>query len=688
MKEFFRRLSDFLRGGFLVLLVLTAAALGIYRIVILQVKEQPESEKPAIPLNQNVYSQIMPANRGQIMDSAGRALISNKNGYNLVVEKAYFPADRPAANAVLLNTIRILQEDGYEWNDTLPISKEQPYTFEAERDKDIAALKKKLHLNDYATAENCVDKLIADYEISADYTPAEQRAIAGIRYEMVLRDFSMSNVFYLAQDLDIRTVTRIKEKRVELKGMNIIEESIREIVRGDVIPHELGYVGPIYSKEEFDELRTANPTAQYALSDQVGRTGLESALEDTLVGTKGIKQITFTNGELTSVDVTREPVGGKTVRLTLNADYQTDLQKMLSDYCYLLRTTDKECRNANCGAVVVLDTHDNGVLGAATLPTYNLNDLLDDYKSVADRANQPLINRATDGMYRPGSTFKTITATAGLATGLITGNTTFDCEKNWKFLDTWFHCTGTHHNITVTRALTVSCNIFFYELINKMGLDTLLSYERMYGLGSPLGLESGDSGGYLACPETYEKIGVEWHIGDMIQAAIGQSEIQTTPLQMAVVASTIANEGVRYKPHLVGSVWNNAMTEQISEYEPEIAGTVETNGRAVYSLIERGMIGAAQTEMPAQYDLNKIGFDVAIKTGTPQSPRGTDSFVIGYAPADKPEIAFCAMIEGGKNAKRMVRQMIELYAKYYPDTEIGRRCRTYQSSTEQETADN
>ena len=679
MKEFFRRLSDFLRGGFLVLLVLTAAALGIYRILMLQVKDQQETEKPAIPLNQNVYSQIMPANRGQIVDAEGRPLISNKSGYNLVVEKAYFPTERPEGNAVLLNATKLLAEEGYTWNDTLPISKDQPYTFEAGREKDVAALKKKLRLNDYATAENCVDKLIADYEISADYTQEEQRTVAGIRYEMVLRDFSMSNLFYLAQDLDIRTVTRIKELRVELKGINIAEESIRTIVRGDVIPHELGYVGPIYSQDEFNELRNANPAAEYALSDQVGKTGLESALEDTLVGTKGVKQITFTNGELTSVEVTREPVGGKTVRLTLNADFQTGLQKILNDYCYHLRATDKECSKANCGAVVVLDPHDNGVLGAATLPTYNLSDLLEDYNAVAERANQPLINRATDGMYRPGSTFKTITATAGLATGNITANTTFDCERNWRFHDTMFHCTGTHHDITVTRALTVSCNIFFYELINKMGLDVLLDYEQMYGLGSSLGLESGDAAGYLACPETYKEIGVEWHIGDMIQAAIGQSEIQVSPLHMAVVASTIANEGVRYKPHLVASTWNNAMTEQLSAYEPEIACKVETNGRTVYSLIEKGMIGAAQTTMPAQYDLNKIGFDVAIKTGTPQSPRGTDTFVIGYAPANDPEVAFCAMIEGGKNAKYMIRQILELYAKTYPDSTIAKRIKTLPS---------
>ena len=228
----------------------------------------------------------------------------------------------------------------------------------------------------------------------------------------------------------------------------------------------------------------------------------------------------------------------------------------------------------------------------------------------------------------------------------------------------------------MTRALTVSCNVFFYELSTRLGLDLLLDYERMYGLGSPLGLESGDSGGYLACPETYEKLGIPWYVGCLLQAAIGQSEIQVTPLQMAVVASTIANDGVRYRPHLINSYWNNTMTEQLSVKEPEVAATVaQNNAQEVYYYIEQGMIGAARTPMLAQYDLNNLGFDVALKTGTPQSPRGTDTFVIGYAPAQDPEIAFCAMIEGGKNAKFLVKGILEDYAVCYPESRIGRALR-------------
>lgn len=670
MKEVFRQLSELIRNSFLILLILTATGLGVYRLLMVQLVAGEEEEAPVTYTT--VYSQVMQATRGEIVDSNGIAIVSNKIGYNLIVEKAYFPSDCAEGNTILLRTVQILSDAGYDWNDTLPITPEQPYAFEVNRDSDVKKLKANLNLNDYATAENCIDKLIDDYDISSDYTSKEQRILAGIRYEMLLRSFSMSNVYYLANDVDIDIVTRIKEMRLMLKGINVVEEAIRTIEQGDVLPHEIGYVGPIYSREEYDALLN-NGHEDYALSDLVGKSGLESACEALLRGINGKKQITVTDGEVQSVAVTEEPVGGHTIQLTLDSGFQKDLQGMLSDFCRYLRASDNECKNVNCGAIVVLDTTDNAVLGMATAPTYDLNLLLDDYTAVSQSANTPLVNRATDGLYRPGSTFKTITATAGLNQGLINGQTSFFCAQEYRYIDMKYHCTGHHKYIDVTNALRVSCNCFFYELGLKLGIDKLTEYETLYGLGTSLGLESGDSGGYLATPETFQRLGIDWYVGEIVQAAIGQSEVQVTPLQMAVVASTIANEGIRYQPHLIDSVWNNAMTEQESITKPVIAAKIPLQSEDVYNYIEQGMIGAASTAMPAAYDLNGLGFSVAIKTGTPQSPRGTDSFVIGYAPADNPEIAFCAAIEGGKNAKYLVRQILSLYAEYYPQSVIGRK---------------
>lgn len=668
MKEFLRQLSDFLRGGFLVLLVLAASCLAIYRLLMVQIVAEEQSEYKTIP--ETVYTQVIPATRGRIVDVGGEVLISNKIGYHLIVEKAFFPSNDAEGNAVILKTVQLLKEAGTSWQDTMPISHAKPYAFDPSRSDDADTMKTMLHLNGYATAENCIDKLIDDYKISEDYSDEDKRCIAGVRYEMLLRQFSMSNAFYLANDISLDFVTRIKELRVMLPGINIEEAAVRTVENGDILPHEIGYVGPIYNTEEYKQLLT-NGHEDYTLSDTVGKSGLERNCEAELRGINGTRKITVKGGEVSSVEVTNEPVGGHTLQLTVNSGFQRSLQSLLDKFCYTLRTTDKECRNANCGAIVVLDTKDNAVLGMATLPTYDLNELLDNYKAVTERANTPLVNRATDGLYRPGSTFKTITATAGLDTGLISGTSSFYCDETFHYIDTDYHCTSTHYNIAVPRALTVSCNIFFYNLGLKLGLDTLLNYETRYGLGTPLGLESGDSGGYLACPETFEKLGIQWHVGELTQAAIGQSEIQVTPLQMAVVASTIANNGVRYRPHLIDTVWDYAMTRQLSVTQPEIVANVATSGSDIYTYIEQGMVGAAQTAMPAQYDLNNIGVKVAIKTGTPQSPRGTDSFVIGYAPADNPEIAFCCAIEGGKNAKYMVRQILKSYADAYPDSKIG-----------------
>ncbi|MBQ4346266.1 MAG: hypothetical protein IJC75_03930, partial [Oscillospiraceae bacterium] len=446
MKEIFRQLSELIRNSFFILLILAATALGIHRLLKVQLMDTDDSPAPSVQTS--VYTQVMAATRGEIVDITGEAIVSNKIGYNLIVEKAYFPTDAAEGNRVLLETVAILKKADCRWNDTLPITQTTPYEFLPDSDAAAAKLKSNLKLNDYATAENCMDKLMEDYAIDPALSHEEQRILAGIRYEMLLRSFSMSNVFYLANDVDIHIVTEIKELRLVLKGVNIVEEAIRTVENGSVLPHEIGYVGPIYSKEEYEAL-LKNGHEDYRLSDQVGKTGLESACEALLRGINGTKQITLTDGVVTDVTVTEEPVGGNTIRLTLNSRFQTGLQQELEDFCTYLRRNVDECRDVYCGAVVVLDPADNAVLGMATAPTYDLNALLEDYNAVMQMKNQPLVNRATDGLYRPGSTFKTITATAGLNSGLINQNSSFFCNKDYHYIDTTYHCTGRHEYISV-----------------------------------------------------------------------------------------------------------------------------------------------------------------------------------------------------------------------------------------------
>ena len=661
MKEFIARF----RTAFLAILVVISVALGCVRLMSIQIVNGDaylqESEYTSI------YTQTIKATRGQIVDADGDKIIENKVGFNVIIDAARFPDDNKEGNAILLETLEILKEHNLKWNDSIPVTASAPYEFKKNSEAEVENLKKLIGVNVYATAENCIDKLIDDYEIlDTEYDESQQRVIAGIRYEMLLRDFSLSNSYTLCEDVPLEVVTQLKELGVKLKGIDIVEEAIREIAQGDVLPHEIGTVGPIYA-EQYEELKEKG----YAMNDSVGKGGIESAMESELRGKNGEKTITVTDGQVVSADVTKEPTGGNTVKLTFKSDYQKDVQQILENFTAYLRTMG-EYSDVSCGAVVVLDVEDNAVLAMATSPTYTLFEYEDDYDKLLETDNYPLLNRATSGYYRPGSTFKTVTATAGLNEGIISGESTYHCEKTMKFYDIDVGCTGYHNDIAVAEALKVSCNIYFYELSRRLAIDKLSEYAALYGFGQHTGIETGDVAGAFANPETFNEIGADWTVGHVLQAGIGQSETSVTPLQMAAQASTIANNGVRYTPHLVDSIYDYSMNEKVSEHNPEIAAQINLNYDYVYDYITEGMILASENNFPAEYSLSDLGFDVAIKTGTPQNWRDgknlTDTAFIGFAPAHEPKIAFAGLVEGGEYSKYMIRSIIQAYYKNYPES--------------------
>jgi penicillin-binding protein 2 len=231
-----------------------------------------------------------------------------------------------------------------------------------------------------------------------------------------------------------------------------------------------------------------------------------------------------------------------------------------------------------------------------------------------------------------------------------------------------FQCTGYHTGISVRRAIEVSCNVYFYEVSRQLGIDNITKYAELYGLGSPLGLETGDAGGFLCNPETFAERGQTWYIGYVIQAGIGNQDCGFTPLQLANVASTIGNRGVRYKPYLVDSLYNYGTKEITSKTKPTVAEKIELNNDYVYDYIIGGMIDASRN-VPSPYGLTGFGFDVAIKTGTPQTDmsdlRKQNSVFIGFAPAHDPQIAFAGVIEGGEYSKYMVHDIIDAYEECF-----------------------
>ncbi len=627
--------------------------------------------------------QSVSAARGQIVDAKKTPLVENRVSYNVVINRSFFPDSTEEQNDVIIKVARLLESRGIEWIDDIPITMERPYKFTVDRSSsDVTRIFDKLRLAGYSTAENCIDALISQYDISRSYSDREKRIIAGVRYEMILSDFSSTTDYVFVKDVPIEAAAEIRELGYVLTGVSIVEDAVRVYSCGDVFPHGIGYVGPIYA-EEYSALKEAG----YLISDTVGKAGIERAMELYLRGKRGEKTITVSGDGVISENITKEAVPGKTVQLSIDAEFQSALQSMLGGFINDLATgvltkQDYDFTDCSSGAIVVSDVKTGAIKGMATWPNYNVNDLLEDYSSVLNAEDQPLYNRATDGLYRPGSVMKTVTATAALSEKVITPEDKFTCHRNYNFLDIIVHCTGSHGNINVVTAIQKSCNIFFYQVVQQLGLDRLLEYESAFGLGEDMDLEISTSKGYLACPDTFAELNLDWTVGQVLQAAIGQSEVGVTPLQMCVLASTIANKGVRYKPYLVDSIWDYNMTEMVSKTEPQVAAEIDAP-EEVFDTVIAGMRLAAenttssvysadnaQNAYLAQYSLEALPYPAAIKTGTPQaSNKATqNSTVVGFYPADDPEIAFSVVIENGEYSKYLVRKIIEAYYGYESDT--------------------
>ncbi len=654
----------YLKTVVLVTAILCVSCLCGYRLMKVQLVESESYTSRKYSTYE--HSQTIEATRGEIVDCNGEPIIVNKAGYCVVILPEQFPDDYTEGNKILLEIAKLLNSYNIEIELSMPISETAPYTFTTDNEAELESFKSNLGLNVYATTDNCIAKLIEDYEISEEYSEEQKRFLCAIRYEMFVRGFSMSNRFILAEDIPLTSITKIKESGVSLAGIDIVEMPIRYIEQDDIIPHEIGTVGPIYA-EEYEELSAKG----YQMDDTVGKSGIEKACEEFLRGKNGTKTISVRNSEVISTDITDPVESGNTVMLTVDSTFQRDLQKILEDFIKNFdslrdeKTEKLGLGEITNGALVVLDAKNGGVLGMATCPTYSLNTYSEDYESLLSAENNPLVNRATIGLYRPGSTFKTITATAGLCEGIVSGYTPYFCSQKYKFKDHTYQCTGGHGNISVIEALQYSCNIYFYKLSEDLTIDRISKYAKMYGLGQHTGLETGDAAGHLSDMNYYAEAGLTWTVGEVLQSAIGQSEWAVTPLQMAVVANTIANDGVRYEPHLVDSIWDYNLTSMIQKIEPTIAETIDGEADGVYSFIEQGMIAASVTNMPAKYSLANLGYSVAIKTGTPeQGSRVQDSFFIGYAPAENPEIAFAGVIEGGEYSKYMIRSILEAYQNY------------------------
>lgn len=647
------------------LLLVILVVLGIFSVRLFQIQIVQGDDYAKLASAGYRTSVSVAASRGEIVDRNQVPLVSNRTSYAVVLDYNYFPhgnneEKRREQNDCLLALTELLREADEEWNDSLPITKSAPYTFEEGRANGVERLKNFLRMAGYATAQQCLEQMVDRYQL-ADYTEEQQRVLAGIHYEMDTAGFSAKVTYTFAADVSAATMYRILEQSRQFPGVDVITAPMREYVGGTTACHIIGTVGPIYA-EEYATLKEQG----YSYNDILGKSGIESAAEKYLRGTAGTRVlIKNAAGVVISEEETVAPQPGQTVVLCLDSVVQQKAQTVLHETITDLRENGKEekGKDVKSGSVVLLDVSNGGVLTCASWPDYNLSTYSQDYNELVANPDNPLFNRALNGAFACGSVFKPGVALGAITDQFIKPNEIINCTHTYEYYAPTYRpkCMARHNNISVITAIEKSCNYYFYDVGRLMG-SSIFNYLSLYGFGQKTGVEIGESSGVQHTPESLRAAGGAWVAGDYLQLAIGQKGAYT-PIQLASYAMMIANNGVRYKTHFIHSVrsYDNSSETVIAA---EVAAKVTWSKEAMEQ-VKKGMVAVGKTGT-AKTAFADAPYSVACKTGTAQtgvagaSDHGT---FIAYAPAENPEVAISVVMENGNSAaaSAVARKVLDAY---------------------------
>lgn len=630
-----------------------------YRLIQLQVISPRKTSSRS---GTYTYDTRVTAARGEILDRNGNVLVTNRASYNLIISGyALFNSESPNEN--LRQLVRLCRELDTGFTDHLPVTRVKPYEYETSGYPDTwnNYFRSFLRQNDWdadVSAAQLIKLMRARFRIPNDWTDEDVRDVLGLRYELDLRNYSSLPTYTLLSDVDAEQLAALMELNVP--GMQVQASTVREY-NTTYAAHILGRTGAM-SPEEWEVYKQKG----YAMDAYVGKDGLEKAFEEELHGTDGILRTTVDReGNIIAQYYAVEPKAGSNVETTVDINCQMITEEALENFILNLRENGVgakgEGKDAEGGAVVVLDVKTGAVLASASYPTFNLATFNKDYNNLVKEKFSPMFNRALMQAYPPGSTYKMSTAIAALNDGIISRLTTvedkgiYDYYEDYQpacYLYTASH--QTHGVINCTQALAVSCNYFFYEVGRLTGWERMDATAKALGLGESTGVELSETKGWRANPESkkalYSDPGFQvFTAGDTISMAIGQSENRFSPLQMAVYTAALANRGVRYRATFLNRVISADYQKLLYELEPTVASRLEISDEA-YEVYTQGMREAVTAPNgTANKVFGSYPVPVCAKTGTAQhGSAGSDhaSFVC-YAPADDPQIAIAIYVEKG-----------------------------------------
>ena len=625
------------------------------------------------------------ATRGEILDRSGNVLVSSSQKFNLELYKSKI--DTNALNDSILKIIQVLEKYNVSYVDSFPI-KIDPFEYTI-ADTNLSNWKSNNGIDENATAEEAFYKFKDKYKIQ-NTDISEIRKIIAIRYAIVQEGYSSTKSLTIAKDIPREAVAEFSEEGDEFPGINISVQPVRQYKQGTLASHILGYASKIGS-EEYQKKKD-----EYNQNDIIGKTGIEAIFEKYLKGKNGTKQIDMAvDGTITAEVVEKEALAGSNVVLTIDSQLQKIAEEALKDNIEKIKNGGfGKAYDAKGGSCVVMNVKTGEVLAMASYPDYNPQSFADgisneEWKSYNENKSYPLLNKCIQSAYEPGSIFKMVTAIAGLESGNISLtekiNDTGVYKKYGAEWKCWYYTDyhRGHGYLNVIGAIEKSCNFFFYETADRMGIDTLDKYATYFGLGRKTGIElPSETAGTLASKDYVKSIKGSWNPGDTINAAIGQGYNKFTPLQMTKYISMIANGGNNVNVSIVKTIQNADGTEvskdEINEYVKEKLGLTEENTENItlnkdyVNAVREGTKSVTSGESGTAYVRFKdFNIKVGGKTGSAEAGKdanGNDivnAWFAAFAPYDDPEIAVVVMVENGGHGNYTAEAVRNIMAEYF-----------------------
>ena len=680
------------RARILLAVFLVIAVLFAFKLYDLQVVQTGGSTNNTATFT--VYTTVKAA-RGDILDTNGNVLVSNRASYNLVMNH-YVLLTANGTNDYLYRLVTRCKEAGIEYTEHFPISRERPFTYtlseqNASWQSHFQTFLNMVELDSDISAPLLVKRLRNYYSIPEEWTDEDARLVIGLRYEMDLRSCVGSLPIYVfLEDVSDEALSSIME--LNIPGLNVEASTVREY-NTKYAAHILGYVGPM-NAEQWEKYKD---NKDYTMDSEIGQDGFEAAFEEYLHGVDGLREDTVTTaGELVSSRYLTEPQAGSNVEVSIDVNLQRAAEEMMEQVISDLRAQEegKDGYDAKGGAVVALDVKTGQVLVCASFPTYDLSTFFEDYNSILEAENSPLFNRALLGTYPPGSTYKMSMVVAAIDSGIINSATTIYDRGVWdqdgtrwdKYKDFQLYCLQytnygqIHEDVNAAEALMVSCNYFFYELGDRIGLSAMDSTAKALGLGEKTGIELPEYVGHRANAETkkqlYKGENAAWWQADQITAAIGQSDNRFTPMQLCVYASTLANRGTRYRSTFLNRVVSADYRSLLYHNEPTVLSTFNISDDAYLAYTEGMYLVTHRNEKRSgtAYSVFKnYPIEVAAKTGTAQTDSGgsDNGAFVCYAPFDDPQIAIAVYGEQAGHGSTLAKVAKAILDVYFEVGEIG-----------------